>query len=258
MMFHGRAPSRRIAFPFAMMLALSAAMAVHAEQPSDSAQPVQIETDSTATPPDAIGSWIEMNSEAEAGVAGSESKVIRRRPVADRRLSGVKKAESGLSPTGASALLWPLIAVLAMIGILAVLVRKWMAGTHRFGADGVIKLLARQYLSNKQSLCLIRVGRRVVLLGVTPDRITTLSDIDAPEEVAGIVSVAERGSAGSFSAALSGFGRRGARLDDEDAFAAEPEEAILPGRIASTGVGVRDLLDRVRKLSGRKSSAEPT
>lgn len=202
----------------------------------------------------AVETWVERNSEE----SGGGSKVIQRRNHVDRSAVKAKNANVGAGFSGISTLLWPLIAVLVTIGILAVLARKWMGGTNRFSADGVIKVIGRQYLSNKQSLCLIRVGQRVVLLGVTSDRISSLCDICEPEEVAEIVSAAQRGTVGSFSAAFSLFSGTVAQREDDDHIAAETRQTVLPGRVAKTGAGVRDLLDRVRAFSHEKTSAEST
>jgi flagellar biogenesis protein FliO len=43
-------------------------------------------------------------------------------------------------------------------------------------------------LSPKQSVCLIRVGRQLVLAGLTPDRINSLMIIDDPERVSELLT----------------------------------------------------------------------
>jgi flagellar protein FliO/FliZ len=69
-------------------------------------------------------------------------------------------------------------AVLLMIAIVA-----W--GLKRFGPKGqlggsAIRILSRSHLSPKQSLALIRVSDRVMLVGITPDRISHLTTFDDP------------------------------------------------------------------------------
>lgn len=69
-------------------------------------------------------------------------------------------------------------AVLLLIAIVA-----W--GLKRFGPKGqlggsAIRILSRSHLSPKQSLALIRVSDRVMLVGITPDRISHLTTFDDP------------------------------------------------------------------------------
>lgn len=235
----------RIALP-ALVLAGSLICVTHARA---DAPPV-----STDAQPDAVASWVERTvAEPE-----SESKIVRRRGHKEPAIAKVAKADYGAGLTNVATLVWPLIAVLVTIGLLAMLARKWMSGTARFSPDGVIRLLARQYLSNKQSLALVRVGQRLVLLGLTPDRVSSLCEIRDPEEVSALVAAAQRGAPGSFSAALNLFNGKLARPEEDDRFAAEPGDPVLPNRTAATRAGVRDLLDRLRAFSGEKASAEST
>ncbi len=72
-------------------------------------------------------------------------------------------------------------AVLLLIAIIA-----W--GLKRFGSKGqlggsAIRVLSRSHLSPKQSLALIRVSDRVMLVGITPDRISHLTTFDDPAGV---------------------------------------------------------------------------
>ncbi len=69
-------------------------------------------------------------------------------------------------------------AVLMLIAIVA-----W--GIKRFGpkaqlGGSAIRILSRSHLSPRQSLALIRVSDRVMLVGITPDRISHLTTFDDP------------------------------------------------------------------------------
>ena len=76
-----------------------------------------------------------------------------------------------------------LVIVLAVIGGVAYLVRR-LVPSVRACNGGAIEILGRQHLSPKQSLALVRVGQRMVLVGITAERLTTLCEVDRPEEVA--------------------------------------------------------------------------
>jgi hypothetical protein len=58
--------------------------------------------------------------------------------------------------------------------------RRIQAG---YGASRSLQVLETRALGPNRSLQLLRVGRRAVLVGVTPDRINQLLEIDDPEEV---------------------------------------------------------------------------
>lgn len=100
------------------------------------------------------------------------------------------------SPVGA----WPLLVVLGAIALAAFIARRWLPQT-RLGASGggPIRILARQPVSPKQSLCLVRVGRSVLLVGVSPERIETLTTITDPDAAAELVGAAESQRTGSLS-----------------------------------------------------------
>lgn len=53
-------------------------------------------------------------------------------------------------------------------------------GSRGAPPDGTIRLLSRTYLGPKESLCLVQVGRQVLLLGQTSARITLLHSLGTP------------------------------------------------------------------------------
>ena len=71
-----------------------------------------------------------------------------------------------------------------MIGAADYAARRWMPRIGPRVGGSSIKVLARHHLSSKQSLCLVRLGRGLVLLGVTPNHIQNVAQIQDPEEVA--------------------------------------------------------------------------
>ena len=208
---------------------------------------------------DAVAEWLQ-------GAAGGEpsSPAIPRK--ADAASAGAKPAPSAsmFSSKSLARLLWPLAIVLGVIAALAALFRRWAPRSARFGGGGVIEVLARHHLSPKQSLCLVRVGRRLVLVGVSPERISAVTEIGDPEEAAAVLSGIERGRPGSFSSVFAKLSDRDWRKPPEEA-AARGEGLLPSGRMAEAGATVRDLIGRVRHLGETvdkggetRSSAEPT
>lgn len=157
--------------------------------------------------------------------------------------------------TSAFDMLWPLCTVLAIVVFCVFAIRKWMPQAGRLGGSDAIKLLARHHLSSKQSLCLVRVGQRAVLMGVTGERISALSEIADPQEVASLVAAAERGRPGSFTAMFGKF----STADATNAGDVEEEMFASSEKLKKTGHDLRGLVQRVRSLSsGTFTSTEST
>ena len=167
----------------------------------------------------------------------------------------------GLGRADAASMAWPLLVVLGLIFFAALAVRKFMPRGMRASGGSAINILARQHLSSKQSLCLVQVGRRVVLVGVTGEQMSALSEITDREELADLTVKLARSAPSSFSATLEKLG--GA---EDDAVDDEPElelprrsdltnavrgrqtKAAEPSN-GATDQRVRDLVSRIRALS---------
>ena len=116
-----------------------------------------------------------LEQQAEAP-AEAKARPIKRRADTDRPRAFKQNAAAGVQwyRNGFVAL----GAVLLLIAIVA-----W--GIKRFGpkaqlGGSAIRILSRSHLSPKQSLALIRVSDRVMLVGITPDRISHLTTFDDP------------------------------------------------------------------------------
>ncbi len=87
-----------------------------------------------------------------------------------------------------------LAAVLALIALLAWGYRAVVGGSPglatRARRSGLIEIVGRTSLSPRQSLWLVRVGPRVVLVGATPDRMTPLDVLSDPDAVARLLGEA--------------------------------------------------------------------
>ena len=203
---------------------------------------------------DAITTWFEETVKPASSV---DSPLLRRDRGGQAAPTTAGPATTGSTAGGGIRLLWPLLIVLLVITMLAVALRRWVWRGSRFGAGGVLEILTRHHLSPKQSLCLVKLGRRVLLVGITPDSITAVASIDNPEEVAAIIASLERAKPKSFTAM---FARATERDWGKDSGGLSAEDVPLAGgQLAATGVNVRDLIQRVRSLStGKAASAEPT
>lgn len=138
---------------------------------------------------------------SEKPVEITPSKVIRRKSGPSTESSSESRDSSVAgTTTGASWIrtLGSLAGVVAMILFLAwgaKSVRNVGGGVMRARKTGLIEVMSRTSISAKQSICLVRVGSRMVLIGVTPERLQALdviTDADTVATLAGDAAKAER------------------------------------------------------------------
>lgn len=134
-----------------------------------------------------------MSGESMAGASDVETTTggvpIERGP-GSSRYAIVSRGGSGSEAEGRAAPapmewgngLWALGLVLAAIAGCYFLVRRFVPGSVMSEQDGM-RIIARAAVTPKQSLALVRVGRRLVMVGVSPESMATLAEITDPEEV---------------------------------------------------------------------------
>lgn len=207
-------------------------------------------------------------SRSEAGAASDETnrpvptdeRLIRRAKVDAAPRTAPAAVGKSRSAIDAVAFWWPAAVVLMLIVLAAIAARRWIPQARHSAGAGALKVLARQHLSGKHSLCLIRLGRGLVLVGVTSDRIQTISEIRDPEEAAVIVAAIERSRSASFTSA---FNRLviGAEREERGVESSSGDAASLRapgGSIVPTGESIRRLARRVQAMTGSlAASAEP-
>jgi flagellar biogenesis protein FliO len=98
------------------------------------------------------------------------------RPLEDR-------AESGPSVGG---FVVGSLVVVSLLGGALLILRRFGKNSRFLGAGGPIRILARKGLGPKQEVFLVEVGSRVIMIGSTRDRLTTLSEFSGPDEVAAL------------------------------------------------------------------------
>lgn len=145
-----------------------------------------------------------------------------------------------------------LIAVVGLIVLLAwgyrVVMTARGAGLMSGGRAGLVEVVSRTALSPRHSACLVRIGRRLVLIGVSAERLTPLDVISDPEQVSSLLGQAQRDRSDSatraFKEDLSAQSR---------GFVEEPvDERVTPDgdRVERARVALTDALNRVRKGLG--------
>ncbi|MFW6155204.1 MAG: FliO/MopB family protein [Planctomycetota bacterium] len=177
-----------------------------------------------------------------------------RSPAASRPVRPPSKASQvagGATMTAGGGGWWQTLGALALVVVLIFLARHILArfagGRTGGKATGVVEVLSRTAVGSRQSVMLLRVGPRVLVVGAGGETMNTLTEIDDPEQVSQLLGAVERARAGSLSGAFAGALKRqqGAWPADgeDDAFgaAAGPE----------TSSPVRGAVDQMKTVLGR-------
>jgi len=151
-----------------------------------------------------------------------------------------------VSRQGAARGLWrmsdflPLAVVLLLVLGAAWLVKRYLPARRLVTGSGVLEIVARLPLAPRQSLVLVKMGRRMILVGVSPERVNTVCLVDDPDQVAELIGRMASETRESASRAFD-------QSLDQQADEFEDEAAGEPP-LQGAG-GVRGLLEKVRRLS---------
>lgn len=152
--------------------------------------------------------------DAPASAAPNEDRALR------RGSSGSKSAGATPSDTG-GGWLRSVGSLGAVVGVILFLAWGYKATTSgaamrlKARRPGLIQIVSRTSLSNRQSFCLVRVGPRMVLVGVSGDALRTLDVIDDADLVSRLAGEAESAKTSpEFKAALE---RDLSRYETDDA-----------------------------------------
>lgn len=142
-----------------------------------------------------------------------------------------------------------LAAVVVLIFAARLVLRRLAGGRVGLGGSRAIEVLARANLSARQQLSLVRLGRRLVLIGSSPTGMSCLAEVTDPTEVAELMDELKVSGAGALGRLLS----RGQPPDSESAAAeGAPEGRGADGRQTPRPPGnqvsrsVRDLTAKIR------------
>lgn len=183
------------------LFALAAAACARADEPI------------RAAPPDGDAAWAAIEPKVGPATQPAEttkgSAVVPADDRTIRRGTPVAKAGTSASSDGSGGWVRSLGALGAVVGVILFLSWGYKAtagGTAlrmRARRPGLIQIISRTNLSSRQSFCLVRVGPRMVLVGVSGDALRTLDVIDDADLVGRLAGEAETQAASpAFKAAL--------------------------------------------------------
>ena len=123
--------------------------------------------------------------------------------------------------------IWPaLFSVIVVCGLFCLVLyvlKKYVPGHRQLFNHPAVEVLGRTHLDQKRYVSLVRVGKRIVVVGVSPDEMRSLSEITDEEEITGILEVARPKTEAGLSIFQKLFKRN--VLDNEAAEAREMANA---------------------------------
>ncbi len=149
---------------------------------------------------------------------------------------------------------WPaLFSVLAVCGLFCAalyLVKKYLPGHRQLFNHPAVEVLGRTHLDQKRSVTLIRVGKRVLVVGVSPDEMRALSEITDEEEITEIMEVARPKTEAGLSIFQKLFRRNVLDADAEEA------RAMAELKARELTKQMRSLRDRVAGIAPARGRAQ--
>jgi len=165
---------------------VAAITSLEAESASTSEKEAIEDKDSQNASPPASG---EKEYTAES-VSPWENQVLGQHPEKADSLSAKEQNQSSM-PSPWKTLV-SLVIVLALIVGVTYLFKRFSLNANRNSMPAGVEILARSSMNPKQSLCLVQLGNRLVLLGQSPNHISSLQTIDDPDEIAQIMGQLEQ------------------------------------------------------------------
>ncbi len=95
--------------------------------------------------------------------------------------------------TGAPSMWTALFAVLvvsSIFGVILYMVKKYLPGHRQLFNHPAMEVLGRTYLDQRRFVSLVRIGKRIVVVGVSPDEMRPLSEITDETEISDILELA--------------------------------------------------------------------
>ncbi|MFQ5807416.1 MAG: FliO/MopB family protein [Phycisphaerae bacterium] len=185
----------------------------------------------------------------EPEFANHESRAVRR-----RALERASPPLAAKSDKGERRWLRTFGALAGVVGLIVFLAWGYRAMTGgnlpllgKARRPGLIEVVSKTPLSPRQSLCLVRIGPRLVLIGQSQETLRALDVIDNPDLAASLVGEAAQtrpdSSQAEFTACLEREARRYHQREDG------VNETILPEarRIADVRQGVTNTIRRIRR-----------
>ena len=250
------APRRRVAAHLStrLLVALLVVLAVVSWAWAGERESAAADGDPVRSDPEARSSQGDVEQDAGANVATQQATRVpaAKRTVRRGRIPGFETPLEDRSTPWYRSAIGSIAVVLALVGVAYFLVRRFVPAA-RASESGLLRVVARAALSPKHGVALVHLGRRFVMVGVSPDRLVALCDIQDPDEVAELVvrtGGAVRRDRNDFDEVLV---READHFREHTAEAEEPASATSPAgsRPIAAREPLTDLLNRLRTLQSK-------
>jgi flagellar biogenesis protein FliO len=251
-------------FVVAMLLALAATARAQAPAPMGTEVAAPVSTVSSQATPAAVADSSPLVPADVAGATGpsDQENALEHKGIGGHSLGAgtiVGAAGANSRPSSGGSLWWQTLgALLLVIGL--ILAMRWIlrrTSSLRAVAGGgqVIEVLSRTNISARQSLLLVRVGQRILVIGAG-ETLTTLVQFDDPAQVAELLGNVEQARASSlsntFARALSQW--RSSSVDvavqQEATASVQSSDAAAPfGQSADPRTPAGGAADRLRNMA---------
>lgn len=196
----------------------------------------------------ATGDVIKSSESSQGVVKGFDYKEFESKQMwhnkSNEGKKGVRQINKPKSPWHAVLqLLGGLVVMIILGGGVFLLVKKFLSGSGSFFSNSCTEVLGRTYLDSKRYLVLIRLGKKVLLLGVTPEEINCLSEITDSNDIADIMRDAKpktESGKGIFKSLLESRVEIDGKVEKNEISAAENEE-IYTSEMAEIKNKLKDL-----------------
>lgn len=175
--------------------------------------------------------------------------------------SGTTPDQNAAASRGSDWILQTLGALGLVIGLILaarVVLRRWAGPGAAVGGSPVVEVLARTSVGARQSVLLLRLGKRILIVGQSSAGLSPLASVDDPDEVADILTALTRSKPQSISQGFSSLMQRLNR--DYDKHDLTAEEGV-DGAEVHTDIArerVAGLLAKMRSTAGASARATTT
>lgn len=139
------------------------------------------------------------------------------------------------------------LVLLALMGVIALaVVKAFLPGGRKLFASAAVEVLGRTYLDSRRYLALIRVGRRVLVVGIDSEGIHPVSEMTDPEEVADILRQAQPATPAGVSFFQSLLQKQMGGVPSKEKALQHREEAGETARLAEAMTGIEEQIRRLR------------
>ena len=156
-----------------------------APSPTDPSETVALADDLANSPP------TETKDEPAAGQnTAADQNSIENQLIGQQRPSGVGHPSSAATEPAATSVLSPWRSLMSLVIVIAVILagtycfKRFVPTGRRMSNQGGLEIVARNAINPKQSLCLVKMGPRLLLVGLSPNHIASLDVIDDPDDIA--------------------------------------------------------------------------